>query len=221
MNASFSPHGGGKASTVVTCVRCPLRKRKENEHPLPAPLPQPAVPMGSSHHHQHHPPSLPYFRPPSPSPLQPRNALWKNSRKAGHGKNTVFIFPLYEFLECMILPFSLGNCCDDAIFRPGYQTTSCFPPFPSNTESEAPCQSKIEDERSQNCKSYSFSYSPISNWQKFKTGREDRKPRSVVMRKYGEGERKEQEFQFAADRVECFLSFFARRWRLEKTELLT
>ena len=147
------------------------------------------------------------FAPPSPSPLQPRNALWKNSRKAGHGKNTVFIFPLYEFLECMILLFSLGNCCDDAIFRPGYQTTSCFPLSPLPQSPKPPVSQKLRTRDRRFASPTFFRTRQSSNWQKFKTGREDRKPRSVVMRKYGEGERKEQEFQFAADRVECFLSF--------------
>ncbi len=160
------------------------------------------------------------FAPPSPSPLQPRNALWKNSRKAGHGKNTLFIFPLYEFLECMILLFSLGNCCDDAIFRPGYQTTSCFPLSPLTQSPKPPVSQKLRTRDRRFASPTFFRTRQSSNWQKFKTGREDRKPRSVVMRKYGEGERKEKEFQFAADRVEELPLFFCETVALGKNRVV-
>ena len=144
------------------------------------------------------------FAPPSPSPLQPRNALWKNSRKAGHGKNTVFIFPLYEFLECMILLFSSAMMLSSG---PAISRHLVSPLSPLTQSPKTPVSQKLRTRDRRFASPTFFRTRQSSNWQKFKTGREDRKPRSVVMRKYGEGERKEQEFQFAADRVECFLSF--------------
>ncbi len=119
------------------------------------------------------------FAPPSPSPLQPRNALWKNSRKAGHGKNTVFIFPLYEFLECMILLFSLGNCCDDAIFRPGYQTTSCFPLSPLPQSPKPPVSQKLRT-RDRRFASPTFFHSPIVKLAKVQDG--ERRQKTALCR---------------------------------------